>query len=95
MLLSAKTAIEKLLQDAFSPSKLEVQDDSAQHAGHAGANPAGNTHFSLIIVTEFFSQKSLLERHRMIYRLLRPLMDEVGIHALGIKALTEQEWKGL
>lgn len=95
MISSLQTSIEKQLREAFAPVYLEVQDDSAQHAGHAGARPEGGTHFSVSIVSATFSGKSLMERHRMVYKTLKPLMKEAEIHALGIRTWTEEEWKSL
>ena len=77
---------------ALSPSLIEVSDDSAAHAGHAGARDHAErtgavegTHFELTIVSEAFAGKSLVARHRMIYELLAELMQS-HIHALKIDA---------
>lgn len=71
---------------ALEPSRVELVDDSAKHAGHAGAAPGGNTHWSLTIVSAAFTGKSTVARHRMIYQALGDLMRH-PIHALGISAL--------
>jgi BolA protein len=60
-------------------------DDSARHAGHAGAAPGGNTHWNLVIVSAAFAGKPTLARHRMIYQALGSLMQN-PIHALAIVA---------
>ena len=65
-------------------SQIEVIDDSARHAGHAGAKEGG--HFTLTISAECFSGKTTLQRHRMVLDLLGNLK-ESGIHALSIVAL--------
>lgn len=77
---------------ALSPSLIEVTDDSAAHAGHAGAHDhaqrtgvADGTHFELTIVSHAFVGKSPVARHRMIYELLAELM-QTHIHALKIDA---------
>ncbi|MEO8385778.1 MAG: BolA family protein [Betaproteobacteria bacterium] len=77
---------------ALSPSLLEVSDDSAAHAGHAGARDHAErtgafegTHFELTIISGAFAGKSLIARHRMIYDLLAELM-QTHIHALKIDA---------
>ena len=77
---------------ALSPSLIEVTDDSASHAGHAGARDhtertgaIEGTHFELTIVSDAFAGKSLVARHRMIYELLAELM-QTHIHALKIDA---------
>ncbi len=76
----------------FHPTMLEVTDDSASHAGHAGASAhaerTGNTagsHFDVTIVSPAFAGQSLLARHRMIYEKLDDLMKS-HIHALKIDA---------
>jgi BolA family transcriptional regulator, general stress-responsive regulator len=76
---------------ALSPSHLELLDESAKHAGHAGARPGGNTHWKLTIVSAAFSGASTLARHRMIYDALGELMQE-PIHALSISAKTPAEY---
>ena len=69
----------------LSPSRLELLDESAQHAGHAGAAPGGNTHWKLTIVSAAFTGNSTVARHRMIYEALGELMQN-PIHALSISA---------
>ena len=78
----SKTKIEQALKDAFAPTYLNVIDDSAKHAGHAGAKEGG--HFSVEIVSAAFAGKKPIERHRMVYEALKPLKHL--IHALAIKA---------
>jgi len=69
----------------LEPLELELVDESAQHAGHAGAQPGGNTHWRLSIVSRAFSGKPVVARHRMIYQALGELMQD-PIHALAIQA---------
>ena len=69
----------------LSPTRLELLDESAKHAGHAGAQPGGNTHWRLTIVSAAFNGNSTLARHRMIYAALGELMQN-PIHALSISA---------
>jgi len=75
---------------ALSPSRLELLDESAKHAGHAGAAPGGNTHWKLTIVSAAFAGKSTIARHRMIYDALGELMQN-PIHALSISAKASGE----
>lgn len=82
--------IEKLLKDAFAPHQCELVDESALHAGHAGARPEGESHFRLLIVSDKFENRGRLERQRMVYQVLGDLMAS-DIHALSIKALTPAE----
>jgi BolA protein len=69
----------------LAPLRVDLVDQSAQHAGHAGAAPGGNTHWKLTIVSEAFAGKRTVERHRMIYQALGDLMQQ-PIHALAIAA---------
>ena len=71
---------------ALNPVTLDLRDESAQHAGHAGARPGESTHWQLTIVSEAFRGKSALARHRMVYEALGDLMAH-DIHALKIEAL--------
>jgi BolA family transcriptional regulator, general stress-responsive regulator len=75
---------------ALAPSRLELLDQSAQHAGHAGAAPGGNTHWKLTIVSPRFAGKPTVARHRMVYEALGELMQR-PIHALEIDAKTPDE----
>ena len=70
---------------ALQPSRLELLDESAQHAGHAGASAGGNTHWRLTIVSAAFVGKPTVARHRMVYQALGELMQH-PIHALAITA---------
>ena len=78
---------------ALEPVNLELVDESAQHAGHAGARPGGNTHWRLTIVSPRFAGQPTLARHRMIYQALGELMQD-PIHALAITARAPEETKG-
>jgi BolA protein len=71
--------------EALAPERLELVDESAKHAGHAGAAPGGNTHWRLTMVSAAFAGKSVVARHRMIYAALGDLMQN-PIHALAIAA---------
>lgn len=88
--------LRERLEAAFSPSFLEVQNDSSLHAGHNHrARTAGETHFTIVIVSPAFSGVSRLKRHQMVYNLFKKEMaDEDGIHALVIKAFAPEETAG-
>lgn len=73
----------------LSPERLEIEDESARHAGHEGAKGGGG-HYRLSIVSAQFEGKSPLARHRMIHELLGEMMQK-EIHAIGIKAYTPGE----
>ena len=76
------------IEQALAPRSLEIIDDSAQHAGHAGARSGG--HFRVTLVAEAFRGRSPLERHRLVYEAVAPLMQS-GVHALNIVARTPDE----
>lgn len=79
------TLMQQRLQDAFMPARLEVQDDSAQHQGHAGSqNGAG--HYTVMILADCFRGKSRIAVHQEIYRVLSDLIP-AEIHALRIITL--------
>jgi BolA protein len=75
--------IKKQLSACYAPTKLNIIDDSAKHAGHQSAGSKG--HFTVEIEAEAFRDKTLIQRHRMIFGSLKDLM-ESDIHALSIKA---------
>ncbi len=91
MTVAAK--IEAKLRAALAPTRLAVTDDSARHAGHAGARPGGETHFTVEIVSGQFTGKTRLARHRMVYDLLAGEIAG-GVHALALKTLTPDEDRG-
>ena len=75
------------LNSALSPRAIELIDDSEQHRGHGGYNPAGESHFTLKIESAAFEGKNRVQRQRMIYAALGDLMAE-RVHALTIRAIT-------
>ncbi len=77
--------IRQLLAESFAPETLEVKDDSALHAGHAGAAPGGATHFTVRIVASEFAGLSRVERHRRVNAALKSEFDS-GLHALAVVA---------
>lgn len=80
--------IEQALHAALAPLALEVSDDSAAHAGHAGAREGG--HFGVRVTSARFNGLSRVARHRLVYDSLRPLIAR-GIHALAIDARAPDE----
>ena len=87
---SVADAIRQRLTAALAPSELHLVDESARHAGHAGARPQGERHFRVSIVSAAFAGKSRVERQRMVFAALGDLM-QTDIHALSITALTPDE----
>lgn len=83
------SAIRERLQGAFAPDRLDIRDDSALHAGHAGARD-GAGHYAVTIRAEAFRGRSRIQRHRMVYEALADLMPR-EIHALSIDAAAAGE----
>ncbi|MGN6234233.1 MAG: BolA family protein [Trinickia sp.] len=84
--------IESRLEQALAPQSVNVRDDSAQHAGHAGAAAGG--HYAVTIVAGAFAGKPRVARHRLVYDALADVMQR-GIHALAITAYTPEEFTRL
>ena len=84
-----KAEITKRLTEAFQPETLGVEDESHLHAGHEGARD-GRSHFRVLIISDEFADKTLIERHRMVYRILDEMM-RLDIHALAIDAWAPEE----
>jgi BolA protein len=83
--------IRQKIAAAFAPSELVVEDDSAKHAGHSGARPGGETHFSVRVVSESFTGQGRVERQRRVYAALAEELKPNGIHALALTTLTPAE----
>ena len=85
--LATTAAIEARLQSVLQPSALQVVDESADHAGHAGANAEGaGTHFRVRVASPLFAGKSRVARHRLVYDALQKFIDQ-GLHALAIEII--------
>ena len=82
--------LERKLTDAFAPARLTIDDDSARHAGHAGARRGGESHFNVVIESAVFEGVSRVQRQRMVYA---ALAEELAgpVHALSVKALAPGE----
>ena len=87
--LERKKEITRRLREAFDPETLGVEDESYLHEGHEGAKD-GRGHFRVLIIAEAFSGKSMIDRHRAIYRELDEMM-RLDIHALAIDAWSPGE----
>jgi len=81
--------IRERLARELSPVRIEITDESAKHAGHAGA-ASGGGHFIVHIVAEAFRDKTLIQRHRLVYDAVDDIMHK-EIHALSIQAQTPDE----
>ena len=85
-------AIERKIRSALQPASLTITDDSAKHAGHAGAREGGESHFTVEIVSSAFEGKSRVARQRMVYDLLKEEIAQ-GLHALALVTKTPAESK--
>ena len=81
--------LRERLTRALQPVELDIIDESAKHAGHAGA-ASGGGHFIVTIVSPAFENKTLIQRHRLVYDAVGDIMHS-EIHALSIQARTPQE----
>jgi BolA protein len=88
--MTTRDIITEKLTRAFAPERLDVIDESHRHAGHAGARPGGETHYSVHIVSQAFRGKSRIERHRMVNATLAGEL-QGGVHALAIRAAAPGE----
>lgn len=82
--------IAEKLTSAFSPTLLDVLDESHQHIGHGGAHPQGESHFRVRIVSPAFSGKMRVARHRMVNEVLAEEL-RMRVHALAIEAAAPEE----
>ena len=87
---SRATRLETLLTRAFSPALLRVIDDSARHAGHAGAQPGGETHYSVVVVSDAFRGMNRVARSRAVHAALEAEFAS-GLHALSLVLRTTDE----
>ena len=90
MVSGVKERIAQRLTEQLHPLTLQITDDSAKHAGHAGAREGGESHFSIRIVSPSFEGVSRVGRHRLVYAALQAEFDQ-GLHALAITALAPGE----
>jgi BolA family transcriptional regulator, general stress-responsive regulator len=88
---SRSARLEGALTAAFSPVLLRVEDDSARHAGHAGAQPGGQTHFNVLLVSAAFRGMSRVARSRAVHDVLAQEFAE-GMHALALTLRSPEEF---
>jgi len=83
-------AIHSKLTQTFTPTRLEIEDESSRHAGHSGAREGGESHFNVLIEADAFAGTPKVARQRMVYR---ALAEELAgpVHALSVKALAPGE----
>lgn len=88
--MSLQSRMREKLLIALNPTRLDVVNESHQHAGHASSPGTGESHFRVLIVSGDFTGKSRVERHRIVNELLKDELRD-GVHALAIKALAPGE----
>lgn len=91
--MSMESEIRKAIERDFAPKHLEIINESHKHIGHAGHDGSGESHFILKIVSDFFEGQDRIKRHRAINESLESLFGK-GLHAISVKAFTENEWLG-
>ncbi len=85
--------IRAALEAAFAPAEVDVTDDSARHAGHAGARPGGQTHYSVAVVSPAFAGQTRVARSRAVHDALAAEFAD-GLHALALRLRTPEEAAG-
>ena len=88
--MSVAETIRQKLTARFAPVRLEIEDESQRHAGHAGARPEGETHFSVTLVSAVFIGESRVARQRLVYQTLAAEL-ATRVHALSLTTLTPDE----
>ena len=88
--MSLQTRMREKLIVALRPTRLDVVNESHLHAGHASSPGTGESHFRLLIVSDAFTGKSRIERHRIVNDVVRDELQD-GVHALAIKAVAPGE----
>jgi len=90
--MSVAATIRQRLEQALRPTRLEIVDESHQHAGHSAQARDGESHFRVEIVSAAFEGKSRVARQRLVYAALKAELD-AGLHALALTTLTPAEDK--
>lgn len=88
--MTVASRIREKLTENLAPIRLDVVDDSHKHAGHVGARPEGETHFSVEVVSAAFEGVSRVQRQRMVYDILQ---EELAgpVHALALRTLSPSD----
>ena len=82
--------LTRRVEAELAPTRVSLQNDSDQHAGHAGHDGSGESHFALVVVSDAFAGLNRVQRQRLVFRAVGDLMDG-RVHALQIQALTPDE----
>jgi BolA protein len=96
--VSRAERLNAALTQAFTPTVIRIEDDSARHAGHSGARPGGETHYSVLLVSSAFQGVNRVARSRAVHAALAGEFgpaEEGGLHALALTLRTPEEHAGL
>ncbi len=88
--MSVAATIEEKLTRAFQPTRLNIEDQSHLHAGHAGHNPEGESHFHVVLVSEAFADMNRVQRQRAVYAVLAEEL-KGRVHALSLETRSPAE----
>jgi BolA family transcriptional regulator, general stress-responsive regulator len=88
--MSIRDRMMAKLEAGLAPTRIEIEDESHLHAGHAGAHKGSETHYRIKVASARFSGKGRIDRHRMIYALLAEEIAD-GVHALALHTKTPDE----
>ncbi len=91
--MTVAETIRAKLTERLAPARLDIVDESARHAGHAGAHPDGETHFAVTIVAAAFAGQNRVARQRLVYQVLAEEL-ATRIHALSLTTLAPGEERG-
>tara|TARA_R110000787_G_scaffold9516_7_gene33168 strand:- start:1086 stop:1544 length:459 start_codon:yes stop_codon:yes gene_type:complete len=94
LIMQVANQIRDILTKEFTPAKLEIIDDSSKHAGHSGADPRGESHFSVLVVSDKFDGENRVSRQRLVYSALDELLKD-RVHALALKTMTPAEYEAV
>lgn len=87
-----KERIKAALTASLQATHIEVIDDSDKHLGHDGSVPGGETHFTVLVVSDMFKDKTKVERHRLVYGAINNEFSR-SLHALVIQPFTKEEYR--
>ena len=88
--MSVAETIRRKLTERFVPTRLDVIDESHRHAGHAGARPGGESHFTVTVTSALFAGLNRVARQRLVYDALKQEL-AAGVHALSLTTLSPEE----
>ena len=92
--MSVSDILKSKISDTLKPVQLKIIDESHMHAGHAGHDASGESHFQVLIVSDAFEGVSRVQRQRLVYDLLAEEL-KTKIHALALKTLTPSGFEKL